>query len=166
MFIFNFGFSICLLSIQDIRELQCDYVIVTYMLFSSSHNFFIQHLSCFFFFIATDSAMFSRLESQFAYHLCWQMVHKVCSFYYKCYIFLWVHGWHRSVAKTVIIIFQCGCTVMNGVWMCMRSEHCCGPVSKRDFLFQFDSKATDCPGSYGSEKIRRKGKGVAFLKCF
>ena len=98
--------------------------------------------------------MFSQLESQSAYHLCWQMVHKVCSFYYKSYIFLWVHGRHRSVAKTVIIIFQCGCTVMNGVWMCMRSEHCCGPVSKRDFHLQFDSKATDCPGSYCSENIK------------
>ena len=45
---------------------------------------------------------------------------------------------------------------MNGVWMCLRSEHWCGPVSKYDFLLQFDSKATDCPEFfYGSKDIRR-----------
>ena len=38
----------------------------------------------------------------------------------------------RSVPKTLTIIFECGPTV-NGVWMCMRSEHCLGPVSKHEF---------------------------------
>ena len=38
----------------------------------------------------------------------------------------------RSFPKTHTIIFQCGTTV-NGLWMCMRSEHCLGPVSKHEF---------------------------------
>ena len=37
-----------------------------------------------------------------------------------------------SVPKTLTIIFDCGPTV-NGVWMCMRSEHCLGSVSKHKF---------------------------------
>jgi len=58
------------------------------------------------------------------------MVHTVCSFHYKCSMSLWVHGPVRP--KTLTIIFQCGPTV-NGVWTCMRSDHCRGPVSKHEF---------------------------------
>ena len=43
---------------------------------------------------------------------------------------LWVHGPVRP--NTLTIIFQCGPTV-NGVWTCMRSDHCRGPVSKHEF---------------------------------
>ena len=62
------------------------------------------------------------------------MVHKVCSFHYKSYIFLWVH--RPSVPKTLAIIFQCGGTV-NGVWICMWSEYCRGAVCKHQFFLLF-----------------------------
>ena len=94
-----------------------------------------------------------RWFKKFAHYLCSQMVQKVCSFHYKSYILF--EFTDRSVPKTLTIIFQCGPTV-NGVWMCMRSEHAVVQFPNMNFPLQLDSNAT---------RIVPSSNKVMELKC-
>ena len=82
-----------------------------------------QHLSCFIPYSSSQSNVFS-----IAILVCWfiKFAHFITSL-----TFLFEFS-DRCVPKMLTIIFQCGPTV-NGVWMCMLSEHCHGPVSKHEF---------------------------------
>ena len=56
------------------------------------------------------------------------MVHNVCSFYYKSYISLWVHGPVRPKnAHNHLSVWT------HREWCIMRSEHCRGSVFKHEF---------------------------------
>ena len=69
----------------------------------------------------------------------------VCS---SSYIYLWFHLLVRpkNAQNHLLIYFRVDLPWMNGVRMCMRSEHCRGPVFKQfTFPLTLDSKAIDRP---------------------
>ena len=128
MFLFNF-FCIRLLSTEHIIELKCDPFVVKYMLmFSSTYKTFT------WIFPYITAAHWAQFSVNWNHSLLIINVHRwfIRFAYFITSLSFLFEFTDRSVPKTLTIIFQCGPTV-NDVWMCMRSEHCCGPASKHEF---------------------------------